>query len=493
MLSRRKTTPILAGVLGGLLTSVVIGNWQRNRPNVVMIVVDSMRGDAISDVIGSANTPNLRSLIEEGVQFPNAFAASSATVAAHVALQSGMLPHELGVADDARDVHDRIPLLAETLRDHGYQTAAAVALQDLWLPEYGEGLARGFQRYEQGENPIESAADVGRRLTSILDSLDSNESFFLLAQFADLHEPYEDGGRSVRSAKVLFDDRLIEELTISRNSYWKHRMVLTPGEHLLELSSDIGIRARRFDVRGPAGEIPCELRVGDFDGGSERIVAVLTNPTDAELTVDIDAWIHDVPSLQELRDRYRSEIEAVDKAIGELITELKWRGLYDDTVFVVTSGHGAALGEHDRVGHDANLFDEVLHVPLIVRLPAEWEAKAHLIENTPELVRLIDVAPTILELCQIPEWEGMDGASLLCEAKRPLVAYAVGSGDAPTLFAMRDARYKMIYEPSGIGHYELYRLSADPLELDNVFGHQGHLRKDWQGDLRMAATRFAPR
>jgi arylsulfatase A-like enzyme len=487
VLSRRKTTPILAGVLGGLLTSVVIGNWQRNRPNVVMVVIDSMRSDAITEVIGAAHLPNLRSLIDEGVLFPNAFAHSSSTVAAHVALHSGMLPHQVGVRSEAREVHDRVPLLAQTLRDNGYQTAAAVSLKSLWKPRNGEGLARGFQRYEQGRLPIQSASEVSQRLTSILDGLDRNGSFFLLAHFSDPHEPFEDHGSDARRARVLLDDRLLEEIVISRSNFWKQRMVLTPGEHLFELASDTGIRVRDFEVRGPRGLMPYDLRLGDLGGDSQRIVMVLENPTDADLAVEIGAWIHDHPSLQELRTRYLRELEAVDRALGEFLAELKWRGLYDDTVFVVTSSHGVALGEHGLVGNAPNLFDEVLSVPLIVRVPPDWPARAALVSNSPELVRLVDIAPTILELCRVTPWDGMAGVSLLNEAKRQVMAQAVESDRADGFFAMRDSRYKMIYRPGGNGSYELYRLSSDPLELDNVMGHQGHLRKDWQMQLRQAA------
>lgn len=496
MLSRRRrmTTPILAGVLGGLLTSVVIGNWQRTRPNVVMIVVDSMRGDSVSQVIGSANTPTLRALIAEGVQFPNAFTHSSQTVEAHVALQSGTLPYELGVARDPRDVHARIPLLAESLRDHGYQTAAAIGLGELFKPRAGEGLARGFQRYEHGEHSIEDAAATARRLSSILDGFDPNESFYLLADFADLQEPYGDGGVDEHSARALLDDRVVDELVISQNNFWSYQLQLTPGEHLFELSADVGIRVRQFELRGPGGELPYELRVGAFDGSAQRIVMVLTNPTDAPLAVELDAWIHDAPDLQELRQRYQHQIELVDQAIGELVADLKRRGLYEDTVLIVTSSHGSALGEHDVLGHDVNLFDEVLHVPLIVRLPKDWEQRALLIQNTPELVRLIDVAPTILELCEVPPWGGMAGASLLCEAKRPFRAQAVDPIRAIGAFAMRDLQYKLIYTPSSAGDtYELYRLSSDPLELDNVFSHQGDLRKEWQQELRSAAQALGAR
>ena len=84
---------------------------------------------------------------------------------------------------------------------------------------------------------------------------------------------------------------------------------------------------------------------------------------------------------------------------------------------------------------------------------------------------------------------GMAGESLLCEAKRPLIAQSIEPKTATASFAMRDARYKMTFVPSTAGGtFEMFRLSSDPLELDNVFGHQGHLRKKWQVQLRQAAA-----
>ena len=86
MRSGKKTTAVLAGVLVGLLSTVVIGSWQRSRPNVLMIVVDSLRGDTLSDSVGAAQTPNLRSLSSEGVLYANAFSHSPSSLPAHVAL-----------------------------------------------------------------------------------------------------------------------------------------------------------------------------------------------------------------------------------------------------------------------------------------------------------------------------------------------------------------------------------------------------------------------
>lgn len=488
VVSGRKFTPVLAGVLAGLFATVVIGSWQRSRPNVVMIVVDSMRGDAISDAVGAARTPNLVALAAEGVSFPLAYSHSSVTAPAHAALYSSTYPHENGVVANGQPVHAGVPLLPEWLNTHGYQTAAVVSLEAIWKPEVGQGLERGFQVYDQSEKPVDRGETVNHRFAGILEQIDPNESFFLVAHFADPHAPYDDYEGPRKEAQILLDDRPVDTIITSYGSLWERRLTLTPGSHLLEFSSEAGIQLSRFRFECDGQQLPYELRSGEFSGESNRIVLRLTNPSDGELEVEVSAWTNDNPSLQELRERYKREIESVDRAIGQLLAELKWRGLYDDTIVILTAGHGEALGEHDHVGHDVNLHDEILHVPLIVRLPADRPERALLIENSAEIVRHVDLAPTILELLDLPAWEGMEGTSLLKEARRTLLAEAYPPATPGALFAMRDQRFKLIFDPQGTGNFELYRLSSDPLELENVFDVQGHLRQEWQAELRSVAA-----
>jgi arylsulfatase A-like enzyme len=97
-----------------------------------------------------------------------------------------------------------------------------------------------------------------------------------------------------------------------------------------------------------------------------------------------------------LRGRYQSEVSRVDRAIGELVAGLKARGLYDDALFVVTSDHGEEIMDRSWIGHTRTLFEELVRVPLVVRLPARAAGPAGSVVESP--VSLVDLASTLLDL-----------------------------------------------------------------------------------------------
>ena len=114
------------------------------------------------------------------------------------------------------------------------------------------------------------------------------------------------------------------------------------------------------------------------------------------------------PRLELLIARYRAEVAAVDAAVQSLLDALGTRGLLDNTVVVFTGSQGEELGEHGWLGHAWTLYEEVLRVPLRMRVPGLAESQV----ATP--VSIVDLAPTLLRLADIPyEDSAMDGNSLL--------------------------------------------------------------------------------
>ena len=239
MRSGKKTTAVLAGVLVGLLSTVVIGSWQRSRPNVLMIVVDSLRGDTLSDSVGAAQTPNLRSLSSEGVLYANAFSHSPSSLPAHVALASGRLPHQSGVYSSGQAVDASVPLLAEWLGENGYETLGVLSNDSLRPARRGEGLDRGFREIKFGKRSPERADWVVQRACELLDGIDTTQSFFLLAHFAGPAQPSTEGS-PLRQAEIVLDDRSLALVTTSEPTRWKQSASLTPGEHVLRVRATAG-------------------------------------------------------------------------------------------------------------------------------------------------------------------------------------------------------------------------------------------------------------
>lgn len=131
--------------------------------------------------------------------------------------------------------------------------------------------------------------------------------------------------------------------------------------------------------------------------------------------------------VRHLSDLYDAEVRTVDAALGDLLDWLRETGVYDDALVIVTSDHGEELYEHGSWLHGFTLFDEQLHVPLLIKPPQSMEAGGAMRD---EPVSLVDVAPTILELAGLDAPSHLDGRSLV-----PLLR---GEPQAPpqTLYAL---------------------------------------------------------
>jgi choline-sulfatase len=167
---------------------------------------------------------------------------------------------------------------------------------------------------------------------------------------------------------------------------------------------------------------------------------------------------------------YDGEIAAVDQAIGRLLAALERRGRLDDTLIVAIGDHGESLGEHGEEDHGVFLYDAVLHIPWIMRLPSRERAGAVVREQ----VRAIDLMPTVLERLGVKPPAGLDGESLLPVVRghgRASIPPAYAETYYPTLHfgwsalqSIRTGEWKLIEAP----RLELYDLRSDATEKTSV-------------------------
>ena len=175
-------------------------------------------------------------------------------------------------------------------------------------------------------------------------------------------------------------------------------------------------------------------------------------------------------ALEAMREGYRKAVERQSEVlVASFLEELESLGLREDTVFAFLSDHGESWGERfdakdDVQGvyhmHGATLFDEIVHVPLILAAPSAFEPTV--VESQ---VRTVDLVPTLLELAGLPARE-TDGESLLhVDGDRPAVIAGTDMG-ALTKLAVRMPPWKLVLEIES-GEEEAYRLDVDPRELDS--------------------------
>jgi len=189
------------------------------------------------------------------------------------------------------------------------------------------------------------------------------------------------------------------------------------------------------------------------------------------------SWITDVNQgrrpltdgeREDLVRLYDGNLAFADQELGALRRVLEADGLWDKTVVIVAADHGEELFEHRWIGHNVQLYEESVHVPLVLRAPGGPRG-----QRVRELVDLLDIAPTIADVFGVRGRGGSDtvfqGRSLL-----PVVGGAPGKAavlsrtvwDRPR-YALRDLRYKFFYDTRS-GEEKLVDLQADPGELRDV-------------------------
>ena len=183
---------------------------------------------------------------------------------------------------------------------------------------------------------------------------------------------------------------------------------------------------------------------------------------------------------------YDGEIAYADEIVGDLFAALRARGLYDDALIVLLSDHGEGLGDHGEQEHGVFLYDEAIHVPLVVKLPGGRGAGRRV--SVP--VQHIDLLPTVLDLAGAAAPDGLRGRSLgplLVDdvdgwPERPLYAEALYSRyhfGWSELYALTTERHRYIQAP----REELYDLVADPEERENLAAGRARTVRDLRTTL----------
>lgn len=170
-----------------------------------------------------------------------------------------------------------------------------------------------------------------------------------------------------------------------------------------------------------------------------------------------------VSRFMRMRDLYDAEIANTDAQVGRIVEELKRLEIYDNTLIVLLSDHGEAFFEHGVLGHGRSLYEEEMRVPFLVKLPGGTVTDI----TREQLVEIIDVAPTILDLLGLPPEARFQGESakgvLLKDAQHRHAAFASLHLGSKNLAMARSAATKYIRD-YGRGEAEWFDLEADPKE-----------------------------
>jgi arylsulfatase len=197
----------------------------------------------------------------------------------------------------------------------------------------------------------------------------------------------------------------------------------------------------------------------DYDGpcdGTHRTINAL----------DVGRHMPGEGCLDELIALYDGNLFAADYWVGRLLDALRARPRWKNTVVLVTADHGDAFLEHGRTGHNKTVFDEMLRVPFILRLPEDFEGRTF---SSDRLVTLEDIVPTLLATASLKPAAPVTGVDLSRSAsgnEPPPRLFISRTAHAVPVYALRTLRWKIILPASG--HGELFNLASDPGELANL-------------------------
>ncbi len=196
---------------------------------------------------------------------------------------------------------------------------------------------------------------------------------------------------------------------------------------------------------------------------------------------DLAKWLGKMPEpeIREFaRALYRAEIAAVDHECGLFLDDLARLGLSEETAVVITADHGEEFWDHGSFEHGHTLYDELIHVPLIMKFPGSIEPR-----EVDRRVGLIDVMPTVLDAMGLPVPDAFQGRSLLSMARGDESDEMSMDRFAESLFrgvewkAVLDDRYKFMYCET-TRSIQLYDLTLDRWEEDNLEKRRTELVSD---------------
>ena len=183
----------------------------------------------------------------------------------------------------------------------------------------------------------------------------------------------------------------------------------------------------------------------------------------------IGAYRLDARERKYIYSRYLGNIKYCDEQIGSVLNALRELNLYETTLIIFTSDHGEEFWEHDRLDHGHSAYEEALKVPLIFSLPKVLPQRI----KVPQLVELIDVVPTVLDLCGIEPDDTFQGESLTPYFLNPSLTQQRFAFSENMLYtedkkSIQNEKYKLIYFTVS-NKYEFYDLEKDPQEQRNIF------------------------
>jgi arylsulfatase A-like enzyme len=449
---------------------------QADRPNVLLIVIDSLRTDYVGIYGSRVKTPNMDAIAADGLRFTRAYPEAMPTVPARNSILSGRRVFPF------RGWRDLDGLLAQPgwspLRDVPNSLPAVLRRAGWWTAYVTDNPFVGFSR------PYAPLRDSFHRFVRTGGQLGGDRPVSSVPPKVLRHWLHP----SIRAKTERVG------LYMANSRYWDNEersfaaKVFKGATAVLEEAArhrPFALMVDAYEPHEPWTPPPKYVRMyGDPDWSGPEPAMPRYSRTDNWLSPREQA-----PVLRRLRDLYAAEVTMTDRWLGVLLDRLSALGLADNTVIVLVSDHGILLGEHGWTGKiSVALHPALTRVPLIVMDPrqgrrpssSDWFASTH------------DIAPTILSMAGVPVPKQMEGVDLSRALRgRPLPKRPYAFGGYTNEFFIRTDRWAM-WADNRPSHFQLFDLRNDQGEYHNVAREHPRLIRELYATVRDRAGGSLP-
>ncbi len=413
------------------------------KKNIVIVMVDELRKDvAYHEKYPFVKTPHLDRLRKEGVTLENAFVNFPTCIPSRASMITGLYPHQMGIFNHDYCIPSSVKTLPERLSENGYDAVA-----------FGKthGQDKGYRVYPENEG---------------------------IAGYGTCNMGYapDGGGPIIGTFQGPIENQHDMAACLQFESYLQTRKKDQP------FIAHVGIMAPHPPIFPPK----------EFDGtyaSSEMELPIISDdersaqPAAYRFVADKRWLFHDEAARRQIMSKYMDLVTYADHCLGTVLQALEKQGVLEETIVVFTADHGEMLGEHEMIGKWFSLYDDVLRVPFVIRLPGCTHAGL----NLRQTIEMVDLLPTLLDLTEIPlpssqseELSGRSIAGLLIDSTRNHRDHICAMTE--NAYTVRTERYKLIvfadrecrnYSRSLFSNANnetiLYDIKEDPEERRNVY------------------------
>ena len=376
--------------------------------HAIVLCIDTMRASKLKayNRRTRVRTPAFDGVAAAGTVFDRAQSPENWTKPSVASILTSTFPATHGAKDDASRLPQSLDTLGEIYQKAGFKTSSFIANGYV---SRAFGFDQGWDHYTNyiREQRNTNASNVFKEASDWIEAHHDDDRMFVYIQTIDPHVPYDPPDEILRTYDA------------------------------------------RTDYTGQVQNRRTHLLLEDAKKRPPRVT-------------------FDESDVRRLEALYDGEVTYHDQELAKFLAKLEELGIEDETIFVVTSDHGEEFNDHGSWGHGHSIFQELIHVPLVVRWPGVTEAGS----RVPQVVSTMDIGPTILEATGVTVPASFEGRSLMgfLRGAPPPGPYVAFSDFQENRRVVRAHDWKLVLRSSLT--YVLFDLAADPREQNERNGRQ---------------------